>query len=127
MAVKGYNGARVFVTQRPIPNRKGWFPNLQGAEKYGALHFVFEPQDRPFHDTDAALNQAREKLSDFDTKKDFVLWPSSGDPAGVWAVMLALATDSDIDEIQVLYWDRKFIDGERSSTEGYYIPIKFRL
>jgi hypothetical protein len=116
---------RVFVTQKPKPNSKGWTPNLSPAAEYGAIHYVFQSSDAAFGNPDAAISAAKRKLESFDAEKDYVLWPNS-DPAAFMAVILALAKKG-VHKIQMLYWERKLEDGKRSSSEGFYSTITFNF
>lgn len=116
---------RVFVTQQPVPNNKNWTPNLEPALKYGAIHFVFGGGEKPHTDPDGALEQAAHELRDFDPDEDYILWPSSGDPAATWAVMMSISRL--VNKVRVLYWERSMRDGIRSPTEGFYTPLTFKL
>lgn len=117
--------SRVFITQQPVPNRNNWTPNLEPAIKYGAIHYVFAGGDRPYTDPDGAIEHATKELKDFDPDKDYILWPSTGDPAATWAVMLAIARI--VSKVRVLYWERSLVNGVRSTTDGFYTPITFNL
>lgn len=117
--------SRVFVTQQPTPNNKNWTPNLEPALRYGAIHFVFDGGDKPYTDTEAAIEQAHAALKNFDPEEDYILWPSSGDPAATWAVMLVISRLAA--KVRVLYWERSLRDGVRSSSEGFYTPLTFKL
>jgi hypothetical protein len=116
---------RVFITQQPTPNKSNWTPNLEPALRYGAIHFVFGGGDRPYTDPDGAFEHATETLKDFDPNEDYLLWPSAGDPAATWAVMLAISRIAS--KVRVLYWERSIKDGIRSTTEGFYTPLTFNL
>lgn len=116
----------VYVTQRPVPNGRGWCPNLSPAAKYGALQYIFEADERPYTDPNEALRCAEESLRDFDPELDYVLWPNTGDPIAAWAVIITLARRGFL-QIKTLYWERKLEGGVRSSSEGFYSPIVFRL
>lgn len=118
--------SRVFVTQQPKPNGRGWTPNLTPAAKFGALHYVFQSADRPGTDTEWAMDTADDKLDDFNPLKDYVVWPQTGDPAAAWAVMLTLA-NRGLTQVQVLNWEREFSNGQRHPVEGFYTVITFRL
>lgn len=117
---------RVFITQQPRANKQGWVPNLTPASKYGALHFVFTGSDKPSQDPDGAIFQAGEALADFNPKKDYLLWPNSGDPAAIMAVMIVLAR-MDITRICFLNWERKLVKGQRDQRQGFYAPVTFTL
>jgi hypothetical protein len=115
----------VFVIQQPRPNYRGWQPDLEPAKKFGTLEYIFNTDDRPHERPHLAMQKAEGRLLAFDPETDFVLWPSTGDPGGVWAVMLILALH--FDSIKVLYWERKEVNGVRSRTEGFYIPLHYNL
>jgi hypothetical protein len=118
--------SRVFVTQQPKPNGRNWTPNLTPAAQYGGIHYVFSANAKPFCDADMALKIAERVLTDFNPARDFVLWPNTGDPIAAWAVMIALARKG-LDKIRILNWERKLVNGSRSSSEGFYTPITFTL
>lgn len=118
--------SRVYITQQPVPNRSGWMPNLTSAEKYGALEYVFEPEDYPYLKPKAAMAQAARSLRDFNQFDDYILWPNTGDPAAAWAVMLTLARKG-IHQIKTLYYERGMKDGERSNRDGFYSVVTFTL
>lgn len=117
--------SNVFITQQPRPNRRGWMPNLDPASEFGNCHFVFNSAERPSLNPDSAIIKAGYQLRSFDCEKDFILWPNTGDPAALWAVIMALCSRTDVHQIQFLYWERKLVNNQRSSTEGWYVPIKF--
>jgi hypothetical protein len=119
----------VYVTQQPRRNRHNWTPNLEPAAKYGPLKFVFEGDDHPFENPRSAIVKAANELAFFDWKNDYILWPNTGDPAAMWAIMIALSEIllEEAESIQFLYWERKLIKGVSSRTEGYYVPIRFPL
>lgn len=117
---------RVFITQQPRPNARGWTPNFNPATQYGSLHFVFSGSDHPYCNPDQAIEDAAHVLSDFDPDNDYVLYPNTGDPAAIYTVLIVLAR-MPIDKIRFLYWERKMVDGVRSSTDGFYSPITFKL
>jgi hypothetical protein len=112
------NPSRVFVTQQPKPNAKGWMPNLTPASQFGQLQYVFATDEIPSASPAASMLRAYDQLSSFDPEADYVLWPNTGDPIAAWTVMLALARK--VHKIKVLYWERKMENGVRSTTDGYY-------
>lgn len=120
------SSSRVFVTHQTRPNKQGWTPNLTSATRYGSLHYVFSGSDRPSADPDGAIFQASEVLADFDQSKDYLLWPNSGDPAAIMAVMIVLGR-MNITRIRFLNWERKLVHGRRDPQQGFYSPIIFRL
>jgi hypothetical protein len=101
-------------------------PNLSPAMGYGKFHFIFNSGDQPWCDPDGAMDHAHEVLQDFDPAHDYLLYPNSGDPAGMWAILLVLSR-LDISKVTCLYWERKFENGERSKTDGFYSPVTFNL
>lgn len=119
--------SRVFITQQPRANRKGWTPNLTPAEKFGALHFIFSGSERPSTDPEGAVFTAQAALEDFDPKKDYLLWPNSGDPAAVLTAVAVIARKHNVSSIRFLNWERKYHRGQRSKTEGFYTPISIPL
>jgi hypothetical protein len=118
---------RVFVTQQPVKNRRNWVPNLQPATQYGAIHFIFTGEERPHENPTAAVEQAAKALATFRADEDYILWPNTGDPAAVWATIIALSQVCLDDYVNILYWDRKLVHGVSSKTEGFYVAIKFPL
>ena len=116
----------IYVTQRPVPNRVGWVPNLSQADRYGKLVYVFEGGKQVFSRTDQGLKHAKEMLEDFNPDHDYILWPNSGDPAALWCCQHALA-GMGVPYIKYLYWERGFKDGKRSNSEGFYSPITIQF
>jgi hypothetical protein len=116
--------SKVFVTQRPIPNKKnGWTPDLSPATSYGRLEYVFESDKQVFCTTAKSLERAKDFLEDFNPDRDFLLWPNSGDPAALWVCIHALA-GMGLPCVKYLYWERGFNQaGERDSKKGFYSPI----
>lgn len=117
---------RVFITQQPRPNGQGWMPNLSPAAQYGRFVFVFGEADRPWCNPEASVEKAQAALQDFDPDEDYILYPNSGDPAGMW-IMLTVLARFPLDKIKVLYWERKLANGERSKTDGFYTPVTIPL
>lgn len=118
--------SRVFITQQPVPNRLNWVPNLEPAAKYGEFVYIYQGAEKPWTDPAGAMDQASQILKNFNPEEDYILWPNTGDPAGVWAILLVLAR-LPIHKVRFLYWERKLTDGVRSRTEGFYSPITFNL
>lgn len=125
--MKQQTPSRVFVTQQPRPNRHNWVPNLESATQYGRLEYVFSGSESAYCDPDGAFSKALQRLQTFRPDLDYILWPSSGDPATTWAVMLALSRLAQVSHIRILYWERSLVDGHRSQVEGFYTPITFQL
>jgi hypothetical protein len=120
----------VYVVQQPKPNGKGWMPNLEPASQFGALKFIFAADDRPNLNPTQAVQICANVMKRFRPDVDFLLWPNAGDPAGMWAAIIALCTlCADISHINFLYWERKLdaATGERVPNGGWYQCIKFSL
>lgn len=121
----------VYVVQRPKPKQNAdgstWEPNLQSAEEFGELKFLFESTDQLYVQPTRALLDARRKMANFDPNKDFVLWPGMGDPAALYAVLFALG-GMGLPHVNMLYWTRRFdqMTGERTKSGSYY-SIQFNL
>ncbi len=122
------DNSTVYVTQRPIPNKKTqWVPNLAPASKYGKLIYVFESDHQVFSTTSKSLDRAKDILEDFNPDRDYLLWPNSGDPAALWVCIHALA-GSGLPWINYLYWERGFNEqGQRASSKGFYSPIRIEF
>jgi hypothetical protein len=118
--------SRVFVTQQPKPNGKGWTPNLSPASNYGTIHFIYSGGDRPSSDPTAAMFIASEALEDFDANKDYILWPNGVDPFSIWAVLLVLAKKG-VSQVRGLNWERRLHNGKRDPHNGFYTPVVFQL
>jgi hypothetical protein len=73
-----------------------------------------------------ALFQAQAVLEDFDPKKDYLLWPNSGDPAAIIAIMIALSLKG-VSRISFLNWERRMVKGIRNRSEGFYTPVIFQI
>ena len=111
----------VYVCQRPMPNRRGWVPNLEPAITYGPLEFVFDGGANPYRTPNIGLDLALRKLTRFNPERDFLLWPNAGDPAASWCCILAL-TQLGVKSMSFLYWM-----APSQSRSGYYSPVRFQL
>ena len=119
--------ATVFITQEPVPNRKGWMPDLSKAADYGAFDYVFPPRYQIHADTDAAVELAESKLANFNPETDFILYPNSGDPAACYVICMVLVAMGH-DSVSFLYWNRaKDNTGNRLPNQGFYQPVKVRV
>ena len=118
--------ATVYIIQQPKPNAKGWMPDFTDASKYGKFRFIFAPGERPWTDPEAAMETASVTLANFNADEDYILWPCTGDPAALFAVLLILGR-FPINQVTFLYWERKIINGHRNKSEGFYTPVKFNL
>ena len=118
----------VFVVQQPRPNKNNWVPDLSSAAEYGPLEYVFDSHEKVFALPGPSLFKAAKLMRDkFNFEKDYILWPSAGDPMAFAALMLAFK-DLNIDYIHFLIWDRKRdATGQRDPRNGFYVPVKFVL
>lgn len=120
--------SKVFVTQRPVPNHRDWVPNLAPATVFGEIKYVFEPEDFICTNPKDAMEKAKTRLADFNPETDYILYPSTGDPAAVYVICLCIGHWFTDHEIQFLYWDREKTEGgERSHTKGNYRVTKIPL
>lgn len=111
---------KVFIMQEPIPNGKGWKPDLSPAAQFGPIHFIFGVEDRPYADPKRAMRKALDILKkyEFDPDKDFLCHHNASDPAATW-IISSLLTAMGVKEIKYLYWQKSREVGE----SGYYIPV----
>lgn len=117
---------RVFITQSPRPNRQGWTPNLQPAEKFGTLLTVFAVDEAPSFGPDSAIFKAGEALVDFDSTRDFILSPNAGDPTSLLSCVLVLARQQRHKMLRVLVWD-KSRNHHRNPNHGQYRVVNFTI
>jgi hypothetical protein len=118
---------RVYVTQQPVPDTRGWQPNLTPASEFGSIHYVFFGDAVPTVAPNQSLEIARFQLRDFNCDLDYVLWPHTGDPAAMWATMIVLCRKLNVRKIAFLVWQRKLRNGHRDRQEGFYTPIVFTM
>lgn len=117
----------VFVAQQPMPSKSGWMPDLSSAAEHGPIQYVFDTSDKVYALPGPSLFKARKALKNFDPEVDFFLWPGVGDPAALWACLIAMM-GTDPEFITFLYWDRKRdSSGERDGRSGFYVPCKFNI
>lgn len=117
----------VYVVQQPSPNRRGWMPDLSSAVEHGKIEYVFSGGEKIYALPGPSLFKARRILKDFDPDTDHLLWPGSIDPMALIICMIAVMEKNPA-KISVLYWDRaRDKDGNRSVTDGFYIPIPVEL
>ena len=123
-----YLDPKVFVIQKAKPRASdGWMPNLEPATKYGAIHFIFDADDRPHLDPSTCLKKATFALRGFDPAQDYLCWSMSGDPASMWLVIMILA-GTGANSLNFLYWSRgKSEDGRMTNENGYYFPITLSI
>lgn len=116
----------VYIPQQPMANRKtGWMPDLSSAAEYGKLEYIFNGGERIYALPGPSLFKARKALENFNPEEDYILWPGVGDPASLFATMIALM-QHDPEKITFLYWDRKRNDdGSRDRHNGFYVPCNF--
>jgi hypothetical protein len=121
----------VYVVQQPKPNGKGWMPNLEPASQFGALKFIFAADDRPNLNPTQAVQICANVMKRFRPDVDFLLWPSTGDPAALYSTLIAIMTklDQSLPFINFLYWERNLDPGtgDRKQDSGFYVPLKFNL
>lgn len=114
----------VFVTHEPKANNAGWKPDLSPATKYGGIAYVFDKDEQPFMNTQGAVEQAQERLKNFDSKFDYVCWPMTGDPMALYVTLMVLG-EMGIHTVTFLYWSRDLdAQGNRIKGKGTYLPIK---
>lgn len=117
----------VFVPQNPLPNPRGFVPDLSSAAQYGPLEFVFTDNERVHALPTPSINKARRVLKNFDADNDFILWPGSCDPSA-WAAMILALGELGLDRVRLLQWSRKRDpNGVREYGAGFYVPITFNL
>ena len=111
----------VYVIQQANPRH--WTPDLAPAAKFGAVHFIFDADERPYASTFEAMDKIADRLQDFDPATDYICWSNAGDPAGMWLIMAYLGRHHPC--FRVLYWSRgKGRDGNMTNENGYYFPIE---
>lgn len=112
--------SKVFVIQHPIPNHAGWTPDLGPAAQYGALHYIFDVDDKVYVDPNSAKTKLISRLKDFNPEEDFLCWHNAGDPAAVWLTIQVLASGG-VKKIKYLYWQKPRKHSGQSG--GHYLPI----
>lgn len=119
---------KVFVIQKAKPRASdGWMPNLEPANKFGAIHFIFDADDRPHLDPSTCLKKAAVALSSFNPETDYLCWSMAGDPASMWLVIMILA-GTGANSLQFLYWSRgKSEEGRLTNENGFYFPITLSI
>ena len=118
----------VYIPQQPMPNKRtGWTPDLSSAAEYGKIEYVFAGGERVYALPGPSLFKAKKILRDFNPEEDYILWPGVGDPAALYATLLALMSH-DPASIRFLYWDRKRdSNGQRDRNSGFYVPCNFMI
>ncbi len=111
----------VYVSQQPVTNNRGWVPNLAPAMEYGKLKFVFPGGTHPYQTPNKSLSEAVDVLRKFDPEQDYLLWPNTGDPASMWACIMALVL-LGVRSASYLYWQPEYRD-----KPGHYIPVEYSL
>ena len=120
---------KVFIIQqpRPDPKRNNWVPNFDSAADFGAIHFVFDQNERVHADPVASRVKAEEALKDFSPNRDYLLPTVFGDPAAAWLViqlLTAQATYCQNKFLKYLYWSRGRGEGGMTNETGYYVECK---
>ncbi len=114
----------VYIPQQPLPTRTGWMPDLSPATKYGELKFVFGGGEVVYTNPAKAIKIARQKLKDFNPDRDFICWPSSGDPASIYITVQVLSA-MGYHKLTYLCWNRRRDkNGNVIKASGYYCPIE---
>ena len=114
----------VYVPHEPMPNGRGWTPDLGPATGYGIIKYVFGGSEQAYNNTPLRVDQAQERLADFDPAADYILWPNTGDPATQWIVIMTLLAMGHRN-IKFLYWNRERSDsGSVIQGKGYYMPVE---
>lgn len=118
----------VFVTKQPMPDSKGWVPDLSPALNYGAMKFVFSGKDHVYALPAPSLHKARRLLlKEFDYRKDYLLHPNTQDQLALICCISAVL-ELRPEYINILYFDRvRQEDGSRNRRQGTYYPIKLEL
>ena len=117
----------VFITKSPVPDNKGWMPDLSSAQNYGPAKFVFEGHEHVYALPGPSLHKARRVLKDFDWTTDYLLHPNSFDQMALVCAMTAILELAP-DYVNILYFDRAMKeDGTRDRRSGSYYPIRLEL
>ena len=116
----------VYVMQQPTQTRKGWTPNLQPATEFGEIQYVF-PGGVPIYTSPVkTLKMAKNALANFNPDEDYLLWPNTGDPAAMWVCCFAIVL-LGFSKVRFLYWNRKYENGNRIGSDGFYVPITYKF
>ncbi len=125
-SMKGAAKAMVYVVQRPRP-RLGpdgtvCERDLRPAMEFGSLRYIFEAEERAAFQPSLGLDRVREVLSAFDPHEDYMLWPSMGDPATLYLVLLTLG-GMRLPSVRFLYWSRELDQetGQRTRKGHYWV------
>jgi hypothetical protein len=116
----------VYVVQRPGRTSTGFVPNLEPAEEYGELVYVFGLEDRISDSPNIALKKAREALAKFDPVEDYLLWPGVANPLALAACLYSIYENRP-HQLRMLQWSRNGNRGARSTSQGGYIPVRFKF
>jgi len=109
---------KVYISQRPGSNKRGWVPNFSPAIQYGQLSFVFNDDVQVFNLPDKGLVLANEVLKSFRPDVDFLVWPSTGDPIALYSCLFAIMAQGH-KEVTFLNWQRD----PQNRSHGYYEPV----
>ena len=109
----------VFVIHKPQP-RAGAY-DVSSAVEFGEIEYVFEDTFIPYRDPKRAEEIAYQKLRQFNSDEDFLLW-AGGDPVAliIASMVAGFATDGCI---KVLRWDRVRDSMSKELLGGKYVPI----
>lgn len=118
----------VWVTKQPLPDSKGWLPDLSPALKFGALRYVFMGTEKVFALPAPSLHKARRiLLKEFVVGQDYLLHPNAQDQMALICCLTAIQ-DLRPEFINILYFDRiRQEDGSRNRRLGAYYPIRFEM
>jgi len=116
----------VYVVQQPKPNKSGFLPDFSSAADFGEMKFIFSSDEKVFAIPGPSLTKAKRELKVFNQEEDYILWHNAGDPAAMYAVLIALMAEHNPSKINFLYWNRKRdSSGNREPHAGFYVPCKF--
>jgi hypothetical protein len=113
---------RVFIIQPAHTKPDGWTPDLEPANKFGRIEFIFDGGDRAYADPRAALRKLQKRLSDFNEAEDSLLAWNFGDPMCVWLLFYWMGWSGF--KPYVLYWSRgRGENGAMSNEKGFYLRL----
>jgi len=99
-------------------------PNVEPANRFGSIHYIFDSSDHPSSDPTEAQDKAIQRLKGFDPENDHLCWSNYGDPTGMWIVMHLLGS-MGATKVKVLCWSRGKSAGEGMTNEnGYYFSVE---
>lgn len=113
----------VYIVQRPHAPR-----DWSSAQRYGRLEFIFDdPTFQPSQQPAVAARAAEEVLLKFNPTEDYLVM-AGGDPSGPFLIGGVFARLFPGVPMPVLRWEReKTLTGDRSVTQGFYVPVRFHI